>query len=253
MAEPSVQSVERAFALLEQLALHPRGMALTELAEATALHKSTVHRLLGSLFSLGYVVKDSASGRYRLTFKLLTLSNGILDGIDVLSCAKPHLDRLSEETGEIVHLMVPEGPDGVYIYKSEPPLTQGQMRSRVGLRAPLACTAAGKAILATLPQEEVGRLWTLAPPAPLTRSTLTQQGTLLAQLREIRARGWAVDDEENEVGVKCIGAAIPDYRGRALAAMSISANAARMTPQLLESLIPKLLQCKEDICRDMGF
>ncbi len=252
MAEPSVQSLERAFALLELLALHPRGMALTELAETTGLHKSTVHRLLGSLFSLGYVVKDSGSGHYRLTYKLLTLSNGILDGIDVLSAAKPHLDRLSEETGEIVHLMVPEGSDGVYIYKSEPPLIQGQMRSRVGLRAPLACTAAGKAILATLPQEEVGRLWALAPPTPLTRSTLTQQGSLLAQLREIQDKGWAVDDEENEVGVKCVGASIPDYQGRALAAISISANAARMTSLLLETLIPKLLQCKEDICRDMG-
>lgn len=252
MAEPSVQSLERAFALLELLALHPRGMALTELAETTGLHKSTVHRLLGSLFSLGYVVKDSGSGHYRLTYKLLTLSNGILDGIDVLSAAKPHLDRLSEETGEIVHLMVPEGSDGVYIYKSESPLIQGQMRSRVGLRAPLACTAAGKAILATLPQEEVGRLWALAPPTPLTRSTLTQQGSLLAQLREIQDKGWAVDDEENEVGVKCVGASIPDYQGRALAAISISANAARMTSLLLETLIPKLLQCKEDICRDMG-
>jgi DNA-binding IclR family transcriptional regulator len=75
---------------------------------------------------------------------------------------------------------------------------------------------------------------------------------LLAQLREIQDKGWAVDDEENEVGVKCVGASIPDYQGRALAAISISANAARMTSLLLETLIPKLLQCKEDICRDMG-
>ena len=128
MAESSVQSLDRAFALLERLALHPRGMGLVELADSVGLHKSTAHRLLSSLTALGYVVKDSGTGRYRLTYKLLTLSNGILEDMDVLSAAKPHLDRLSEETGEIVHLMVPEGADGVYIYKSDPPLGRGQMR-----------------------------------------------------------------------------------------------------------------------------
>lgn len=244
--EASVQSVDRAFALLECLALHPRGMGLVELADAAGLHKSTAHRLLSSLAALGYVVKDSGTGHYRLTYKLLTLSNGILEDMDVLSAAKPHLDRLSEETGEIVHLMVPEGGDGVYIYKSGPSLNRSQMRSRVGLRAPLICTAAGKAMLARLDPEEALRLLSLSGPSRLTRETL------LSQLAEIRAQGWAADDEENEPGVRCIGAAIPDYRGRAAAAVSISANAARMTEERITQLVPALLRCREEICRDLG-
>lgn len=250
-AEASVQSVERTFTLLEQLAARTRGVGLVELAELTGLHKSTVHRLLSCLGSLGYVVKDSGTGHYRLTYKLLSLSNAMLEDVDVLSAAKPHLDALSDRTGETVHLMVPEGPVGVYIYKSDPAAGGGQMRSKVGLRVPLIHTAAGKAMLATMPEEAVP-LWECSDHTPMTEHTITELGTFLAELAAVRRRGWAIDNEENELGVRCIGAAVPDYRDRALAAMSISANAARMTQQRIAELAPMLLRCRDDICHDLG-
>lgn len=251
MAEASVQSVERAFALLERLSARPQGVGLVELSELTGLHKSTTHRLLACLGAMGYVVKDSQSGRYRLTYKLLELSNAMLEDMDVLSVAKPHLDQLSQRTGETVHLMVPEGTQGVYIYKSDV-TGQGQMRSKVGLQVPLVVTAAGKAMLATGSDEEARRVWAQSDHTPLTEHTITDEAAFLANLARARADGWAVDDEENELGVRCVGAAVPDYRGRAVAAMSISANAARMTPQRVTELAGQLLACRDSICQDLG-
>lgn len=252
MAEGSVQSVERAFALVELLAEHPRGVGLVELAEEAGLHKSTTHRLLACLRTLGYVVQDSHSGQYRLTYRLLSLTNHLLEDLDVLSVAKPHLDALSDQTGETVHLMVPEGSQGVYIYKSEPASGQSQMRSKVGLRVPLVCTAAGKGILATWKEEAVRLLWTAKPPQVFTPRTITDLDCFLRQLDQVRTQGWGVDDEENELGVRCIGAAVADFHGVAVAAMSLSANAARMTPERLTELAPLLLECRARIRRDLG-
>ncbi|MEG2454628.1 MAG: IclR family transcriptional regulator [Oscillospiraceae bacterium] len=253
MAEGSVQSLERAFGLLEQLAVHSRGAGLMELSNLTGLHKSTTHRLLASLIGLGYVVQDSASGHYRLTYKLLTLSNNLLEGVDVLSVSKSHLDDLSEQTGETVHLMVPDGWQGVYIYKSEPARTTSvQMRSRVGLRVPLVYTAAGKAMLADETPERVAQVWQESGVAAITPRTIVALSEFTAELERVRVRGWAMDDEENELGVRCVGAAIPDYTGKALGAMSISGNVAKMTPQRVAELTPLLLTCRDNICRDLG-
>ena len=142
MAEKGgVQSVERIFQLIEHLAAHPTGVSLQTLAGETGLAKSTVHRLLASLVGLGYVVQDEENGHYRLTLKMFELSSGIVDSMDIMGVAKAHLERLSQRTGEAVHLVIRDGRDIVYIYKTE----SGPMRmsSRVGLRSPLYCTGVG--------------------------------------------------------------------------------------------------------------
>ena len=159
MAEKTgVQSVERIFQLIEQLAAHPTGVSLQKLAGETGLAKSTVHRLLASLVGLGYVAQNDENGHYRLTLKMFELSSGIVDSMDIMGVAKAHLERLSQRTGEAVHLVIRDGRDIVYIYKTE----SGPMRmsSRVGLRSPLYCTGVGKAILATLPGDELEDIWT---------------------------------------------------------------------------------------------
>lgn len=252
MAEHVVQSVERAFGLLELMADRPRGIGLIELSELVGLHKSTTHRLLSCLRALGYVVQDSNSGHYRLTYRLLSLSNRLLEDMDVLSVAKPHLDALADRAGETVHLLVPEGSLGVYIYKSEPAACQSQMRSKVGLRASLVCTAAGKAMLATWESGRVQAVWDAKPPRAMTDKTITVLPELMKQLAAVETRGWAVDDEENELGVRCVGAAITGFGGAAVAAMSISGNTARMTEARLAELTPLLLECRDNIRSDLG-
>ncbi|MGN0984051.1 MAG: IclR family transcriptional regulator, partial [Gemmiger sp.] len=213
MAEKSsVQSIERIFALIEVLAAHPAGASLQQLAQEAQLAKSTAHRLLASLVGLGYAMQDQETGRYRLTLKMFELSSGIVNSMDIMSVAKLHLERLAQRTGEAVHLVIRDGQDIVYLYKTE----SGPMRmsSRVGLRSPLYCTGVGKAILAALPEEEVNEIWRHSTPQKLTGKTITDLPSLRLQLAGVRACGYAVDDEENELGIRCVAVAIPGPGGR---------------------------------------
>ena len=240
MAEKSgVQSVERIFQLIEHLAVHPTGVSLQRLAEETGLAKSTVHRLLASLVGLGYVVQDEENGHYRLTLKMFELSSGIVDSMDIMGVAKAHLERLSQRTGEAVHLVIREsGPM--------------RMSSRVGLRSPLYCTGVGKAILATLPGDELEDIWTHSNVQKLTDKTITDLEELRSQLVEVRANGYAIDDEENELGVRCVAVAIPGADGRAESAFSISGLAPYMTPERIRRIATLALDARTDILADLG-
>ena len=229
MAEKSgVQSVERIFQLIEHLAAHPTGVSLQRLAEETGLAKSTVHRLLASLVGLGNVVQDEENGHYRLTLKMFELSSGIVDSMDIMGVAKAHLERLSQRTGEAVHLV------------------------RVGLRSPLYCTGVGKAILATLPGDELEDIWTHSNVQKLTDKTITDLEELRSQLVEVRANGYAIDDEENELGVRCVAVAIPGADGRAESAFSISGLAPYMTPERIRRIATLALDARTDILADLG-
>ena len=232
-----VQSVARIFELIEVLAAHPAGASLQRLAEDAHLAKSTTHRLLGSLVSLGYAAQDGETGKYRLTLKMFEISSGIVNSMDVMSVAK-------------VHLVIRDAQDIVYIYKTE----SGPMRmsSRVGLRSPLYCTGVGKAILATLTEEEVEDVWRHSNPQKLTGRTVTDLPALCAQLNEVRACGYAIDDEENELGIRCVALAIPGPGGKADSAFSISGLAPYMTPERIRRIAALALETRADILRDLG-
>ena len=245
-----VQSVERNFQLIEQLASHPAGASLQRLAQETGLAKSTVHRLLASLVSLGYAAQEPETGRYRLTLKMFELSSGIVNSMEIMDVAKAHLERLSQRTGEAVHLVIRDARDIVYIYKTE----SGPMRmsSRVGLRSPLYCTGVGKAILATLPPEEVEDVWNHSSLKKLTSRTVVDLTEMQDQLAEVRANGYAIDDEENEMGVRCVAVAIPGPDGRAESAFSISGLAPYMTPERIRRVAALALDTRTDILADLG-
>lgn len=250
MAESGgVQSVERIFTLIEHLAAHPAGVGLHRLAQETGLAKSTVHRLLGSLVALGYVTQAGEAGHYRLTFKMFELSSGLISRMDIMQVAKAHLERLAQRTGEAVHLVVRDGCDIVYIHKTE----SGPMRmsSRVGMRSPLYCTGVGKAIMATLPDDEVAAIWAQSTPQKLTDRTVTDPETLRTQLAEVRANGYAVDDEENELGVRCVAVAVPGADGRADYAFSISGLAPYMTPERIRRIATLALDTRTDILAEL--
>ena len=157
MAEnSSVQSLDRAFDLLELLCRSRGGMTIGALSAETGLHKSTVHRLLSSMCTRGYVQRDAATSIYRAGMRLCELSGYIMDNLDVVELARVPMERLSAETGETVHLVMQEEKDIVYIHKVESGRGAIRMFSRIGMRRPLYCTGVGKAILATWPDSEVG-------------------------------------------------------------------------------------------------
>ena len=248
--EKGVQSVQRIFALLELLAASPRGAGLQKLAEGTGLAKSTVHRLLASLVQLGYVAQDPETSQYRLTLKLFELSSSAANQLDLMGIAKPHLDRLSATTGEAVHLVLRDDLDIVYIYKAE----SGNLRmsSHVGLRAPLYCTGVGKAILSSLPAAEVQRIWNSSDRKKLTAHTITELPALERQLRAVRANGFAIDDEENELGIRCVALPIPGPDGRAQAAFSISSLVPHMSEERIAEIARISLETRAAILRDLG-
>lgn len=245
-----VQSVSRIFELIEVLAAHPAGAGLQNLATEAHLAKSTAHRLLGSLVSLGYAVQDVQTGKYRLTLKMFEISSGIVNSMDIMSVAKLHLERLSQRTAEAVHLVIRDGADVVYIYKTE----SGPMRmsSRIGLRSPLYCTGVGKAILATLPDAEVEQIWHHSRLQKLTGRTVTDLDQLRSQLQTVRNCGYAIDDEENELGIRCVALAIPGPGGRADSAFSISGLAPYMTAERIRRISTLALETRADILHDLG-
>ncbi len=247
-----VQSAERIFEILEYLAAHG-ACALTEIGCALSLSKSTTHRLLQSLCLMGYVTKDSFTGRYTLTFKILEIAGRVLDRIDVLGVAHKYIDRLMKQTRETVHFVQREGSHIVYVDKVESDASSIRMVSRIGLRMPMYCTGVGKAMLAQMSEREVREIWKASPIEKFTENTITDWDVLLRELAEIRLRGYAVDNEENELGVRCIAACVQDYTGRADAAFSISAPAVRMSSERLRELAVYVLQTRRDISRELGF
>ena len=253
MEKNAVQSVERTFMILETLSETPSGLPLMELSQKVGLHKSTVHRLLASLSSLGYVTRDPESGHYKLTLRFFELGSRIVNDMDLLTLARPHLDQLSQLTQEAVHLVVQDGTDIVYIYKVDTNNNTIRLSSRVGLRSPMYCTAVGKSILSTLPREEVEKIWQNTQVKAFTPNTIVELPALLEQLEQVRRDGYAMDNEENELGVRCIGAPLLGLGGKAIGAVSVSAPLSRMDDQRVAQLVVHLLETKEQISRQAGF
>lgn len=242
----SVQSLDRAFTLLELLCHAQAGMPLSALSAQTGLNKSTVHRLLASMAKRGYVQQDEASGRYHAGMRLCELSGCILENIDMATRARAPMTALQCETRETVHLVMRDGMDIVYIQKIEGGDGAIRMFSRIGMRRPMYCTGVGKAILATLSEDEARAAWRESHASALTPHTIVDEDAFLRELAQVRRKRCALDNEENELGVRCIAAAIPDYHGLASYALSISAPLARMSDERIASLrAPLLATCKE--------
>ncbi|OUP03837.1 transcriptional regulator [Anaerofilum sp. An201] len=245
------QSIQRIFGVIEALAARPGGTSLQQLCAATGLAKSTAHRMLASLVEMGYVVQDSFTTRYRLTLKLFELGSAVVNDMDILAVARPHLDRLSRQTGEAVHLVLRDGADIVYLYKAEA-LGVRRMSSQVGLRAPMYCTGVGKAILATLPPAEVQSVWDSSAIHRITEHTIVDFSQLCEQLRAVRQKGFAIDDEENELGIRCVAVALPGPGGKAEAAFSLSSLVPHMSEERIAQLAQMSLSTRDAILRDLG-
>ena len=243
-------SVERAFDLLDRIAAAgPAGITLGRLAGEVRTAKSTTHRYVATLIELGAVRRDPA-GRLHLGLKLIELAGAMVGDDDLRSVADPVLEELAATTGETVHLGLPSDADLVYIAKVESPQSV-RLVSRIGARVPMYCSAMGKAVMATL-DEEALRAQLQRPREARTRHTIVDERALREELERVRARGFAIDDEENEAGVRCIGAVVPDSRGEALGAISVSAPAGRMTLARAKQTGPRVVAAGQEIARRLG-
>ena len=247
-----VQSAERIFQVMEMLADHGE-MGLMEISTALGLHKSTVHRLLMSLVYMGYAKQDEVSQKYMLSYKIVSMAGKMLDRMDILQVAKPYMERLSDISGETVHLVQREGNNILYIYKIEAKIGTIRMVSHVGMVHPMYCSGVGKALLAELPDPEIEDIWNSSEITSLTPYTVTSLSDLMDRIRGVREAGYAMDDEENEEGVRCIAVSIPDYHKEPVYALSISAPVSRMTDARIAELSTDVLTFKKDLEKTLGF
>lgn len=252
MAQNFIQSIERAFEIIELLAVEPKGLSVTQLSQKLSLHKTTVHRILQTLLSRGYVQKDPQTLRYKLGVKFVEISSLYLNNIELRTEAHPFLRELVAMLNVTVHLAILDGSDVVYIDKIEQ-VNSIRLYSSIGKRVPAYCTALGKVMLSKFSDEEVEKMLSTISLQPYTQNTITNVKKLIDEIRFVRNRGFAVDNEELQEGVRCIAAPIYDYRGEMIAAISISAPTSVLPPHRDDEIAQKVIETAKKISHRLGY
>lgn len=247
-----VQVLDRVLAILDALAAERRDTSVGELAEALKLHKSTVHRLLMILTHHRLVERDPQSGHYHLGLKLFELGTVAIGRFNIRERARAHLQKLVYEVDETVHLCVLDAGEVLYLDKVESTRSI-RMACSTGRRNPAHCTAVGKAILAHLSEREVDEILTRQGMSRHTARTITTPAELKADLRSVRERGYSIDDEEVEEGVRCIGTAVLGHGGRPLAAISVSAPSFRVTMEKVPLIAASLCSVARALSEESGY
>ncbi|MGE8203286.1 IclR family transcriptional regulator [Heyndrickxia sp. NPDC080065] len=250
--ENMVKSVSRALDIITLVSMKKGGLGVTEIANQIDINKSSVYRILSTLVQYGYVEQDSETGRYKLGYKFLEISSKLLESIDLRAEARPFLQVLENETNEVIHLVVYDQGEVVYIEKLEGNEIL-RMHSKVGKRAPMHCTSVGKAILAHLPTSVVLDILERKGMPVHTDKTITDKETFQKELIKVKQKGFALDLEENEYGIACIAAPIFDHSGKVIAAVSISGPTMRMTEDRLNQLQSTIVHTGQKISARLGW
>ena len=247
----AIRSVDRAVDILECVASGNGVLTVDQIVVATGLPKTTVFRLLATLTARRLLERDERSQTYRLGMLALVIGARAMGDLDLRRAARPHLEQLVAGTGETVHLSILSDDKALCIDKLDASRSM-RMASFVGFLDPLHCSGVGKALLAF--QEEPARSQLIARMRlePHTPHTITDAARLNAQIDEIRARGYAIDDEEIEEGLRCVAAPIRDHSGSVVAAVSISGPTTRVTDTSLAELGIAVESCAQTISRELG-
>ena len=247
-----VQVLDRALAILDVLSGEGPGLSLGEISDKLDLHKSTAHRLTMVLERHKLIERNSVSGRYRLGLKLFELGSRAISQLDLRERARPVLDQLVLETGETVHLGILDDTEILYLDKVEPTRSV-RMASSVGRRNPAYCTAMGKAILAYSTDAQVEAIVRKHGLKAMTSNTITSFLDLKAELKSIRERGYSVDNEEIEEGVRCVGCVVRNFSGAPVAAISVSGPAFRVTKEKVKGLSQPVISAAIILSGELGF
>jgi IclR family acetate operon transcriptional repressor len=249
-ATGSAKALVKGIAIVNLLAAHREGMRLTDLVSQVDLPRGTVLRLLDAMID-AHLVRHSADSRYRLGPRCAVWGSEFLASLELREVASDVMARLVEVSNETCHLGVREGQSVLYIHKVE---SQHSLRmvSRVGGMNPLHCTGLGKAILAFMPPEDQDR-YLAEPLERRTANTIVAPEILRAELERMRNRGYAIDDVENEIGVRCIGAPIFNHLGELVGSISLAGPTTRMTWERTEHLIGPLTEAAREISVRLGY
>lgn len=236
--------------VLNVMASAERGISLAELSQHLEINKSTLHRLLMVLCRHRFVAQDFETRRFRLGLRLFELGSQAVAGLRLKDVAHRHLADLTDETGETSNFVILQDGDALYLEKVES-LRAVRMPSRVGWRAPVHCTAVGKAMLACLEESEGTKIIESRGLARYTERTITDSRRLLLELQRIRARGYAIDNEELENGLRCVAVPIGDLRRTLVAAVSVAGPSFRLTLARLPKVAARVSACAGAIAAEL--
>jgi DNA-binding IclR family transcriptional regulator len=247
-----IGSVQRALDILELFDAQTSELGTTEIAAATGLHKSTVAGLIYTLEAKGYLNQNPATRKYRLGLKLVERASIMLGHVEIRQVALPHIQALRDEFDETVNLAILDGADVVYVERLLSKRGLG-MRSEVGKRMLAHSTALGKAILSCWPVDQVKNFIKQYGLPAVTPNTITDPERLLCELDRTREQGYAMDDEENEPGGRCVAAPIFDHMGQVVAAVSLSAPSPRMPSSQVSSVGLRVKEIAKAISCSLGY
>jgi len=250
--ESKVNSVDRALVILEYLGTQTKEVGVRELGQSIGLSKSSVHRILQTLRSRGFVKWNPDNARYSLGMRAFEVGCGILRSMEVHGAAKPYLEQLVSTLGETAFLGVVDESELVFIDKIDGRRSV-RMYADIGSRQPLYSTGSGKALLAQLDRAEIDRILSQKPPQQHTKNTITDVDTLRQELEKVRRQGYAEDNEEMEEGLYCVGAPVFGYSGRPVAAISVSVPKMGPQPVQKDRLVKAVVQAAQDISGKLGY
>jgi IclR family transcriptional regulator, acetate operon repressor len=245
-------AVERTMLILEAIAQRAAGMTNSDISRRLNIPKSTASYILRTLERSRYVTRDRPTGKYRLGLKLLALGRGVQIGLEIKEVAHPVLRRLVKQNGLTAHIAVLDHREAVYIDKVEPP-SFIRLDTWVGRRMDLHSTSVGKILAAFMPAVELEASVQERGLRPRTGRTITTRGQLINELRRVREAGYAVDDEENSIGVRCVAAPIFDAQGRARAALGLSGTTMQIDNASIESVGHLVVDACTEISSELGY
>jgi IclR family KDG regulon transcriptional repressor len=233
-ASVGIQSLGRAFGILEEVARHRDGIGLADLSRLVGLHNSTTFHLAKTMVALGYLRQEKDTKRYRIGRPLFALAASALDEIEMINVATPVLEELARQTGECSHFAVRMGDAIVVIARTSGP-GAFQLADRVGVVRPAHCTALGKAILAALPPDQLAGLLKRTGLKPSTEKSITEMPVLLREIEEIKRTAVAFDDGEFNLEVRCIAVPVKNFTGKVIGALGISGPVWRLSNQAVKN------------------
>ena len=251
-AHTSNQSTEKALMILELLASSRSPMRLRDISDTLSINNSTALRFLNSLQQCGYVAQEAESQRYFPTFKLCHLANQISSRTELQTITHPHLIRLSEEFQESLCVSIEQNQSMVYIDVASGPGRALMSLQKIGNTVPMHCTGNGKLLLSEYTEEQLDDYIRNKGLPAFTEHTITTKEALLVELEKIRKSGVAIDNEEIEIGVRCIAFPIRDYTGSIIAGVNVTGPVSRMTDSTLQKFSSKLNLAAKQISEFLG-
>jgi len=226
---------------------------IRELSSTTGFPPSTIHRIVSTLMAKNYLRQDPYTKRYSLSFRFLELGSLVRKQINLVSIARPHLERLMAESKESVNLAVQDGDSIVYLDCVQSNYSMLQLFTKPGARVPLYCTAVGKMFLSRMSESDLDAYLQRTRLALNTPYTRIEPNQIIEDLKQIRLQGYSVDDEEMEEGVRCVAALIYDNNREPAGALSISGASMRIAPARVSYFGELTLKCAGAISRELGF